>query len=393
MGDLYPVTGIKMSAVSAGIKQADRLDCVLFELAESSTVSAVFTKNAFCAAPVVVCKANLSEADTRFLFTNTGNANAGTGEKGLNDARTTCIKIAEIAGVNPEQVLPFSTGVIGESLPMEKILVTIPESFSQLVTSDWLRCAKGIMTTDTRPKACSVKLQYNGKEVTITGIAKGSGMIKPDMATMLAYIFTDAEISKDCLDVLVKKATDASFNRITIDGDTSTNDSVVLVATGKSGITLDHDKKFERALIDVFQQLAQMIVKDGEGASKFITVNVEQGASQDECLNTAYTVSHSPLIKTAFFASDPNWGRILAAVGRAGIKNFDINKVSIFLDDVCIVKNGAVANEYTEQQGQAIMDQEEITVQILLGRGNYSETVWTSDLSHDYVTINAEYRT
>lgn len=393
-GILHPVPGISMSVVSAGIKKPGRLDCVLFSLGETASVAGVFTTNAFCAAPVTLCKQHLAQSNSRYFVINTGNANAGTGQLGIENARRICLDIAELKDLPVSTVLPFSTGVIGEQLPVEKISAVIPEALSTMQDDNWLECAKGIMTTDTRPKATSLQIAIAGKRVTITGIAKGAGMIKPNMATMLGYIFTDAEIEQQELQKMVERAVNVSFNRITVDSDTSTNDCCMLVASGKSAVHIDGDNaEFVRALNSVFVTLAQGLVRDAEGASKFVTIKAEQGASQEECLALAYTVAESPLVKTALFASDPNWGRILAAVGRAGIKDLDIEKVSIFLGDVCIVRNGAVAPSYTEKEGQKIMDQEEITIRVVLERGEFSETVWTSDLSHDYVTINAEYRT
>ena len=393
-GTLYPVQGITMAAVSAGIKSPGRLDCVLFDLGETARVAGVFTTNAFCAAPVVLCKQHLGKNNPRYFVVNTGNANAGTGQSGLNDALHVCRKIAQSQNLPDSTVLPFSTGVIGEPLPVEKISAALPGALNSLTDDAWLDCAKGIMTTDTRPKAFSKQVEMEGKTVTITGIAKGAGMIKPNMATMLAYVFTDAEVRNDDLQAMLVQAADKSFNRITVDSDTSTNDCCMLTATGKSGVKVNLESSaFINALENVFVDLAKGLVRDAEGASKFVTVRVESGASNDECLRLAYTVAESPLVKTALFASDPNWGRILAAVGRAGLTDLDIARVAIYLDDVCIVENGAVAKGYTEQAGQAVMDREEITIRITLGRGEHAETVWTSDLSHEYVTINAEYRT
>ncbi|MBT5484330.1 MAG: bifunctional glutamate N-acetyltransferase/amino-acid acetyltransferase ArgJ [Gammaproteobacteria bacterium] len=393
-GILHPVPGITMSVVSAGIKKPGRLDCVVFSLGESANVAGVFTSNAFCAAPVTLCKQHLASINSRYFVINTGNANAGTGQAGIENARKVCLEIAELKELPVSTILPFSTGVIDEQLPVEKIVDVLPEALKNLQDDNWLECAKGIMTTDTRPKATSLQVEIAGKTITITGIAKGAGMIKPNMATMLGFIFTDADIEKANLQKMVKRAVNVSFNRITVDSDTSTNDCCMLVASGKSEVQVDeNNKEFMEALNSVFVSLAQGLVRDAEGASKFVTIQVEQGASQEECLGLAYTVAESPLVKTALFASDPNWGRILAAVGRAGINDLVIDKVSIFLGDVCIVENGAVSPTYNEADGQRVMDQAEITIRIILGRGEKTETVWTSDLSHDYVTINAEYRT
>lgn len=394
IGTLHPVPGITMAAVSAGIKTPGRLDCVVFSLCDTAAVAGVFTKNAFCAAPVTLCREHLSHTKPRYFIINTGNANAGTGKSGIDNALKVCLEIAELKNLPVSAVLPFSTGVIGEQLPVEKIVDVIPDALEALREDAWLDCAKGIMTTDTRPKAVSVQADVDGKTITVTGIAKGAGMIRPDMATMLGFVFTDAVVEDDLLQGLLEQAADKSFNRITVDGDTSTNDCCMLVATGNSGVQVtEKTSEFIKALDTVFVSLAQSLVRDAEGASKFVTVQVEQGAGRDECLALAYTVAESPLVKTALFASDPNWGRILAAVGRAGLDDLDISKVAIFLDDVCIVEKGCVAPSYTEAEGQRVMDQEEFTIRITLGRGEHSETVWTCDLSHDYVTINAEYRT
>jgi len=394
LGTLHPVKGITMAAVSAGIKKPGRLDCVVFSLGDEATIAGVFTTNAFCAAPVTVCKNHLAQAAPRYFVINTGNANAGTGKQGIDNALQVCLEVAELKQLPVAAILPFSTGVIGEQLPVTKIIDAIPHALDNLVEDNWLECARGIMTTDTRPKAASVQLDIEGKPVTITGIAKGAGMIKPNMATMLGFVFTDAVVEKTDLQRYQDKAVNRSFNRITVDSDTSTNDCCMLAASGASGIAVGaDDARFQAALDKVFIALAQGIVRDAEGATKFVTVRVEGGAVPEECLSLAYTIAESPLVKTALFASDPNWGRILAAVGRAGIQNLDIGKVAIYLGDVCIVEAGAVAPGYTEAAGQAVMDKEEITIRIVLGRGDCIDTVWTCDLSHDYVTINAEYRT
>ncbi len=394
LGVLHPVPGITMAAVSAGIKKPGRLDCVVFSLGDAASVAGSFTRNAFCAAPVTLCKQHLSVTHPHYFVINTGNANAGTGNTGMENARRVCLEIAELKSLPVNTILPFSTGVIGEQLPVEKITDVLPEALSRLYEDKWTDCAKGIMTTDTRPKAASVQLEIDGKTVTITGIAKGAGMIKPNMATMLAFVFTDAKIEDRQLRAILDGVVNNSFNRITVDSDTSTNDSCMLVASGASEVQIDESNaEFMTALNTVFLDLAHGLVRDAEGATKFVTIRIEEGANQEECLRLAYTVAESPLVKTALFASDPNWGRILAATGRAGIEDLDIEKVAIYLDEVCIVENGAVAASYTEAAGKKVMLQEEITIRITLGRGSCSETVWTSDLSHDYVTINAEYRT
>ncbi len=398
LGTLYPVAGVRMAAVSAGIKKAGRLDVVLFELAPGSVTAGVFTLNAFCAAPVTVCKQHLDAVQPRYLLINTGNANAGTGEPGMQAARQCCAALAQAAGVGDAQVLPFSTGVIGELLPAAKITAVVPDALKSLQPGDWDTVARGIMTTDTRPKACSKQVQLGGETVTITGIAKGAGMIKPNMATMLGYVFTDAKLQPALAQALVKSAADLSFNRITIDGDTSTNDCCMLVASGASGVdvaalSVGERSIFETAVRAVFIDLATAIVRDGEGATKFVTINVEGGATVQECLQVGYAIGESPLVKTALFASDPNWGRILAAVGRAGLKDLQLDKVRILLDDVCIVSNGARDPGYTEEAGKSVLKQEEFAITVKLGRGDCDETLWTCDFSHDYVTINAEYRT
>lgn len=395
--NLSPVAGIRLATMCAGIKKADRKDLVIIELAEGTTAAGVFTRNAFCAAPVVVAKDHLAKASPRYLVINTGNANAGTGEQGMVDALASCQKVADQFNCKAEEVLPFSTGVIGENLPIEKLLAGIESSTDKFVDAGWNDAAQGIMTTDTVAKGFSKSLDIDGKTITITGIAKGSGMIRPDMATMLAYIATDAKVLQADLQACLKNASDNSFNRITVDGDTSTNDACILMASGQSGIEVKPGSKefalFSTAIQDICVELAKAIVKDGEGATKLINIIVEQCASQQECLDVAYTVAHSPLVKTAFFASDPNWGRILAAVGRAGINDLELNAIKIYLDDVCIVENGGRSPSYTEAQGQEVMDKSEITITIQLSRGEFTETVWTCDFSYDYVKINAEYRT
>lgn len=395
---MHPVQGVKLTAVSAGIKKVGRRDVVLFELAEGSSVAGVFTKNAFCAAPVTVCKEHLSKAPIRFLVINSGNANACTGEQGMLDAKATCAAIAELTGVQPEQVLPFSTGVIGEPLPVQKITAVIPEALQKVDVNGWDDAGAGIMTTDTRPKGFSQQFVYQGKTITVNGISKGAGMIKPNMATMLGYIATDAKIAQPLLQILAREAADKSFNRITIDGDTSTNDSCILIATGQVDLPEVTEaagelyEKLRDLILAAHIHLAKSIVSDGEGATKFVTVAVSGGANRDECLDVAYAVAHSPLIKTALFASDPNWGRIVAAIGYAGVPDLDATKVRVHLNDTLIVEHGGRAKSYTEAQGQAVMNQAEIAININLGRGDVAETVWTTDLSYEYVRINADYR-
>jgi glutamate N-acetyltransferase/amino-acid N-acetyltransferase len=394
-GTLHVVPGVRLGTVDAGIRKAKRPDLVVVECDAGTQTAAVFTKNRFCAAPVIVARQHLARRMPRALLVNTGFANAGTGEAGLSDARACCDALAKTLGCSAEEVLPFSTGVIGERFPLDRIVAGIPVAVSRLAENGWTDAAQGIMTTDTVAKGVSRQVRINAQTVTITGITKGAGMIRPDMATMLAFIATDARIAAPLLQQLLGDAVDASFNRISIDGDTSTNDACVLLASGKSasvdsaGETL---QIFKTALTDVCQTLAQAIVRDGEGATKFITVDVAGGASEAECLETAYTIAHSPLVKTAFFASDPNWGRILAAIGRAPVARLDVDKVSIHLDDVCVVRNGGLAPDYTEARGSAVMRRAEITIHVHLGLGNAAARVWTTDLSHDYVRINAEYR-
>ena len=392
--ELRPVPGVRLAAVAAGIRYANRRDLVIMALAEGSTVAGVFTRNAFCAAPVVVAREHLGAAAPRFLVVNTGNANAGTGAQGLADARRSCAELAARAGVEAAAVLPFSTGVIGEPLPMERLIGGLDPALAALRDDAWLDAAAGIMTTDTVPKGISRTLEIGGRQITLTGIAKGAGMIRPDMATMLAFVATDAAVPRERLQALLQTAVDASFNRITVDGDTSTNDACLLIATGASGVTprgADWER-FAEAVTEVCAWLAQAIVRDGEGATKFVTIEVGEGRDAAECLRVAYTVAHSPLVKTALFASDPNWGRILAAVGRAGLESLALDRVRIHLGDVCIVRDGGRAPDYTEAAGQAVMAGEEILIRIALGRGEAVERVWTTDLSHEYVRINAEYR-
>ena len=396
--EISPVAGIEISAVSAGIKNSGHTDMVVFHFDESASCAATFTKNAFCAAPVILAKSHLSQTRPRALLINSGNANAGTGDTGMQNAEQSCRWLADELQCSTEQVLPFSTGVIGQQLPMSAVRSGIEKIRSGLSDDNWLAAAKGIMTTDTVAKAVSKTIILDGQEITISGIAKGSGMICPNMATMLAFIATDADIEDNYLQRCLLTAVEGSFNSITVDGDTSTNDACVLVATAKAeNKKLDKDGAdadlFTEALQSVCQHLAQSIIRDGEGATKFVTVSVIHAVSSDEAKDVAYTVANSPLVKTALFASDPNWGRILAAVGRSAIEQLDITGVNIFLGDVCIVSAGGVDENYSEEQGQAVMDEEEISITIELNRGSAAATVWTSDLSYDYVRINAEYRT
>lgn len=396
---LAPVAGVSLGIAEAGIRKANRKDLVVVSLAEGSAVAGVFTLNRFCAAPVQICQEHLAAGTgIRAILVNTGNANAGTGADGLARARRSCAALAMQLGVKPEQVLPFSTGVIMETLPVERIEAGLPAALADRSPGNWARAAQGIMTTDTLPKAASRTLTIGGREVHVTGISKGAGMIKPNMATMLGFVATDAAIDPALLQPLVKAAADASFNRITIDGDTSTNDSFVLIATGQAGharinsLNSDEGQALQAAVLDVSRQLAQAIVRDGEGATKFISVQIDGGRDEAECRQVAYAIAHSPLVKTAFFASDPNLGRILAAVGYAGIGDLDQSLIDLFLDDVHVARQGGRHPAYREEDGQRVMKQSEITVRVDLHRGEASSTVWTCDLSHDYVSINADYR-
>lgn len=396
--EFFPVAGVSIGIASAGIKKPGRNDIVIFELAPESRVAGIFTRNQFCAAPVTLCRKHLAETAPRYLLINTGNANAGTGARGMQDAIACCEALAEKAGVSPSCVLPFSTGVIGESLPVGKIAGALSGALANTSETRWAEAASGIMTTDTRPKGASRQIDLDGHTVTISGISKGAGMIRPNMATMLGFIATDARIEPGLLQMLASELGEHSFNRITIDSDTSTNDSCMLMASGRyTGPEIDLSSpalpKLREALKQVYLDLAHAIVRDGEGATKFVTIEVSGAAAQQEALDVAYTVAHSPLVKTALFASDPNWGRILAAVGRAGVADLDVNALEIYLGDVCLVRDGGRADDYSEERGQAVMNQENITIAINLKRGNVTETVWTCDFSHDYVTINAEYRT
>lgn len=395
--EFFPVAGVRLGIASAGIKKPGRKDIVVFELAPGSRVAGLFTRNQFCAAPVTLSRKHLAEKAPRYLLINTGNANAGTGARGMDDALACCQALAQQAGVSATEVLPFSTGVIGEPLPVQKIISALPEALAGTGDNRWAEAASGIMTTDTRPKGASARVDLGGHTVTVSGISKGAGMIRPNMATMLGFIATDARIAPDALQALASELGEQSFNRITIDGDTSTNDACTLIASGQySGpeITFDspHLPILREALKEVYLDLAHAIVRDGEGATKFVTIHVSGAAAQQEALDVAYTVAHSPLVKTALFASDANWGRILAAVGRAGVADLDVDILEIYLGDVCLVRGGGRAEDYSEERGQAVMNEEEITIAIDLKRGDVSETIWTCDFSHDYVTINADYR-
>ena len=398
LGVLSPIRGIRIGTARAGIKQTQRDDLVVMALASGTRVAGVFTQSAFKAAPVRICEDHLSKGEPRAILINSGNANAATGAAGIEDALQCCRWVADSLDVPAKTVLPFSTGVIGQRLPLEKLRQGIPQASAGLAEA-WEGAARAIMTTDTGPKALSKKVVIDGVDVTITGIAKGAGMIRPDMATMLAYIGTDAAVSRDCLSKLVRGAADASFNRITVDGDTSTNDSFILMATGAAGNSVIESEQhtgyatLRDGVFSVARELAQRIIRDAEGATKFVTVVVAGGRRADECLQVAYTIAHSPLIKTAMFASDPNWGRFCMAIGRAGVDGLEADRVALYLDDVCVARGGMIAPEYTEQAGARVMSQPEFTVRVDLGRGFSEETIWTCDFSYDYVRINAEYRT
>ena len=400
--DLQAVAGIEIGVAEAGIKKPNRKDLLVLKLAPTATVAGVFTLNRFCAAPVQISKANLAAvtagaAPIRALLVNTGNANAGTGESGLADAQASCAALAELLGCTPQQILPFSTGVILEPLPVQRLVAGLPQAVAALTSDNWFSAAEAIMTTDTQPKAGSRKVTIGGHAVTLTGISKGAGMIKPNMATMLGFLAFDATVAQPVLDQLVKQAADKSFNCITIDGDTSTNDSFMLVATGAGSLVIDsidspHYAELAAAVTELSTFLAQAIVRDGEGATKFMTVTVEDGRNVEECRKIAYSIAHSPLVKTAFFASDPNLGRILAAIGYAGVDDLDVGQLNLYLDDVWVAKNGGRNPDYQEQDGQRVMQQSEITIRVKLARGDATATLWTCDLSHDYVSINADYR-
>lgn len=397
--DLHPIAGVRIGVAEAGVRKANRKDLTVFLLDEGASVAGVFTQNRFCAAPVQISRDHLSSGQPiRAMVINTGNANAGTGADGLARARSTCIKLARQLSVAPEQILPFSTGVIMEPLPNDRIEAGLPAAIADAQPGHWARAAEGIMTTDTLPKAFSAQAQIGGTTVSITGISKGAGMIRPNMATMLGFLATDASVAPAVMQQLARELADGSFNRVTIDGDTSTNDSFVVVATNKAAhapiTSLDsaEGQALKAAMLAVSQKLAQAIVRDGEGATKFITVRVEGGKTGDECRKVAYAIAHSPLVKTAFFASDPNLGRILAAVGYAGIDDLDQTGIDLYLDDVHVAVQGGRNPAYREEDGQRVMKQAEITVRVLLGRGDAADTVWTCDFSHEYVTINADYR-
>ena len=391
---LHPVTGFKLGTASAGIKTSGRKDLVVMEIVKGSTVAGLFTQNAFCAAPVIVAKKHLAAISPKYLLVNTGNANAGTGKQGITDALQSCDALAAVTSSNKVQVLPFSTGVIGEPLPMDRLIGGMPAAVAALSENGWADAAEGILTTDTRAKGASLRYGTDS-QITITGITKGSGMIKPNMATMLGYVATDAAVDAELLHRALRLANEKSFNRITVDSDTSTNDAVILVATGSSGVTIDEETfdQFVIQLKTVFTDLAQAIIRDGEGAGKFVSVVIEGAVGTDEALAVAYTIAESPLVKTALAASDPNWGRILAAIGRAGVTNLDVNAVQVYLNSVLIAENGARAASYTEEAGQAAMQPEDIEIRVSLNRGQTQETVWTTDLTYEYVRINAEYRT
>jgi glutamate N-acetyltransferase/amino-acid N-acetyltransferase len=396
--ELKPVNGIELGYAEAGIKKPGRKDVLVMRLAETATVAGVFTKNRFCAAPVQVSRAHLASGKPiRALVVNTGNANAGTGEPGMANAQRTCAELAKVLGLDAEQVLPFSTGVILEPLPVEKVVAGLPAAVANLKADNWFNAAESIMTTDTQPKAASTTVTIGGHTVTMTGISKGAGMIRPNMATMLGFLAFDAKVAQPVLDELVRHAADNSFNCITIDGDTSTNDSFILMATGAGSLEVNsvdspEFAELRDAVTAISLDLAQQIIRDGEGATKFITVTVEEGKDVEECRKIAYAIAHSPLIKTAFFASDPNLGRIVCAVGYGGIEDLDTSKMDLYLDDVLVVKGGGRNPAYQEEDGQRVMKKAEILVRVKLGRGSEAATVWTCDLSHDYVSINADYR-
>lgn len=396
---LHAVPGVELGWAEANIRKPNRKDVLVMRLAAGSTVSGVFTTNRFCAAPVTVCKTHLAaQAGIRALVVNTGNANAGTGEPGMVATRATCDALAKLLSVNPNQILPFSTGVILEPLPVERLVAGLPKAIANLAPAHWYEAAQSIMTTDTLPKAASREIVIDGKTIVLTGISKGAGMIKPNMATMLGFVGTNARVAQPVLDALVKYVADRSFNAITIDGDTSTNDSFIVAATGQTDLPeiVSTDTPafatFRDALLSISQELAQLIVRDGEGATKFITVTVEGGRDVAECRQIGYAIGHSPLVKTAFYASDPNLGRILAAIGYAGVNDLDVSKIDLYLDDVLVARAGGRNADYREEDGQRVMKQSEITVRVVLGRGDAAATLWTCDLSHDYVSINADYR-
>ena len=395
---ISPIKGISLGTAKAHIKKPNRKDLLLVTIAEGSRVSGVFTQNAFCAAPVLLCKEHLkNESGIRALIINTGCANAGTGEEGILKAKETCQAVSELLSINSRQVLPFSTGVILESLPIDKIKNGLPDTVKNLDPAHWFDAAEAIMTTDIAPKGASRRIKIQDREIFISGVSKGSGMIHPNMATMLSFIATDASINQILLDKLLKEVTQQSFNCITVDGDTSTNDSFILIATGHAGNReiIEEDNDYEilkAAILEVAIELAQAIVRDGEGATKFITIQVESGLDNAECRKVGFAIARSPLIKTAFFASDPNLGRILAAIGYAGIESLDISKIELYLGDFLVAEKGGRATSYTEHQGQEVMKHSEISMRILLNRGHAKATIWTCDFSYDYVKINADYR-
>ena len=401
--DLYPVPGVRWGIAEAGIRKANRKDLAVLLLDEGASVGAVFTQNRFCAAPVQVCREHLAKNSgqslgIRALLINTGNANAGTGADGLTRALSSCIALARELNLAPEQVLPFSTGVIMEPLPHDRIAAGLPAALADAKADNWAHAAEAIMTTDTVAKAFSTRITLGGVPVTITGISKGAGMIRPNMATMLGFMATDACVSQALMSQLATELAEGSFNRVTVDGDTSTNDSFVVIATNQArhapvtSLGTEDGRKLRGAMMGIARQLAQAIVRDGEGATKFITIKIEGGKTAEECRKVAYAIAHSPLVKTAFFASDPNLGRILAAVGYAGIDDLDQTRIDLYLDDVLVAKNGGRHPDYLEADGQRVMKQSEITVRVVLGRGQALDTVWTCDLSYDYVKINADYR-
>ncbi len=403
VADLHPIAGVRIGVTQAGIRKADRKDLTVVLIDAGASVSGVFTQNRFCAAPVQICREHLNAGEgIRAMVVNTGNANAGTGEDGLKRARETCVALAEMLHISPNQVLPFSTGVIMEPLPHDRIIAGLPAAIAAAgeaaTAQQWADAAEGIMTTDTVPKAASTQVQIAGTTVSITGISKGAGMIRPNMATMLGYVATDACVAPELMKELSLALAEGSFNRVTVDGDTSTNDSFVVIATHKAAhptitsLNSAEGQALLQAMLKVARQLAQAIVRDGEGATKFITIHVEGGRDGAECRQVAYAIAHSPLVKTAFFASDPNLGRILAAVGYAGIADLDQTGIDLYLDDVHVAVQGGRHPAYREEDGQRVMKQSEITVRVVLGRGTASDTVWTCDLSHDYVSINADYR-
>ncbi len=396
---LYPIAGVRIGVTEAGVRKANRKDLTVVLMDEGASVSGVFTSNRFCAAPVQICREHLSSGQSmRAMVINTGNANAGTGADGLSRARSTCAALATRLGIDATQVLPFSTGVIMETLPVDRIEAGLDAAIADAAAGHWLKAAEGIMTTDTQPKAFGAQGLVGGKQISVTGISKGAGMIRPNMATMLGFIATDANVDQAVMKQLSLELAEGSFNRVTVDGDTSTNDSLVVIASNKAGTTpidtlASPDGQALKALmLEVARNLAQAIVRDGEGATKFISVVVEGGRDVEECRKVAYAIAHSPLVKTAFYASDPNLGRILAAVGYAGIDDLDQTGIELFLDDVHVATKGGRNPSYREEDGQRVMKQSEITVRVGLGRGNATETVWTCDFSHEYVTINADYR-